>query len=164
MPTHASAEIAVTGKRPDFLERVTAALRLLREKAPADYRLVEQHIGRIKEVEEWHLSGMAPFPEPPTFSLAITTARISLTWCAGAIVHDACHSKQWREYRQTHNTSFVPDSAWTGQEAELRCIAYQIEVLERIGAPPGEIEALRRQDGLHGARANRMRDLYGGRK
>jgi len=134
---------------PDYGKRVYAALALLREKAPGDYKLVEKYIGRIKEVEGWHLSGMAPYTNPPTFSLSITSARVSLTWCAGAIAHDACHSKQWNDYRRIHHVEWVPDRVWTGQKAELECIAYQIEVMKRIGAPASEIQALQAQDGFH---------------
>jgi hypothetical protein len=81
----ADAGIIITGTRPDFYTQVRAALKLLKEEAPDDYRQIEKDIGMIKEVEAWHLSGMNPFADPPTFSLSITTVRISVTWCAGAI-------------------------------------------------------------------------------
>jgi hypothetical protein len=158
LPLSATAEIGLSGKRPDFFVRVRAALTLLRDKAPADLKVIEKFVGRIREVDAWHLSGMNPLSDPPTFSLSITTARISVTWAAGAIAHDACHSKQWHDYSFKHETKWVPDSVWTGRVAELRCIAYQIEIMEKIGAPPAEIEILRRQDGLHYIKANRMRE------
>lgn len=152
------AEIGVEGKRPDFFIQVRAALELLRERAPADYKLIENDIGLIKEVEAWHLSGMNPLAAPPTFSLSITTARVSVTWCAGAIAHDACHSRLWHAYSRANGTSAVPDSAWGGQAMELKCIGYQIGVMQKIGAPDSEIEDLRRADGLHNQRTWRLRE------
>jgi len=153
----ANADIGVTGTRPDFFTQVRAALKLLKEKAPEEYKQIEKDIGMIKEVEAWHLSGMNPFADPPTFSLSITTVRISVTWCAGAIAHDACHSREWHAYARKHPKEAVPDSVWTGQAAELRCIAHEIEVMKRIGAPAWEIEDLRRTDGLHYLRTWRFR-------
>jgi hypothetical protein len=116
---------------------------------PEDYRQIEKFIGRIKEAESWHHGGMAAWQRPPTFLMDRGTASYSVTWAAGAIAHEACHSRLWHQYSKRHNTTDVPSGAWGGQKNELRCIAYQIEVMEKLGAPAHEIEYLRGQDGLH---------------
>jgi hypothetical protein len=152
-------DIGVMSDRIDFIKRVHAALKLLQEKAPDDYRSITRYIGRIRSVERWELAGMSPYLDPPTFFLSRGTARLSVTWCAGAIAHDACHSRLWHEYKEKHNTMSVPPSVWTGQAVELKCIAYQIEVMERIGAPRAELDDLRAQDGLH---FERKRELLRG--
>ena len=139
-------------ERIHFLKDVDAALRLLRDRVPSEYRDIKKFVGRIQEVDSWHHGGMVPWKRPPTFLMDRGTASRSVTWAAGAIAHESCHSRLWHEYSKRHGTIDVPRAAWGGQANELRCIRYQVEVMKRLGAPVREIEALERADGLHGSR------------
>src|SRR4051794_38249803 len=67
-----------------FNKQVVSALGLLRQKAPAAYRIITNHVGAIKQARR---SGMRNDLVPPTFELANPTALYSVTWCAGSIAH-----------------------------------------------------------------------------
>jgi hypothetical protein len=144
--------IEVMGDRIDFLKAVHAAIRLLKEKSPDDYAVVERYVPRVKEVRSWHIGGMAMHLHPPTFLMARSTALYSVTWAASALAHDACHSRQWHKYSEAHKTKYVPGNAWSGQAAELECLAYQAEVLRRLKAPEHEIQHVLSADGRHSER------------
>jgi hypothetical protein len=143
--THSAAHIgpvAVEGNA-QFIGRVGAALSLLEQKDPAAYRLVGQRVPRIIQGEH---SGMWAYRDPPTLEIGPQTAGSTTTWLAGAIAHDAMHSRLYADWREAHNSP-VPDTQWTGVEAERKCCQYQLEVLKRIGAPQREIDWCARQDG-----------------
>ena len=80
-------EIDIVGS-PEFKRQVAQALTLLSEKAPKEYQVVKNYIGRIEENKR---SGMLAYNKPPTYQLSLKTAQDSITWCAGTIAHDAYH-------------------------------------------------------------------------
>jgi hypothetical protein len=129
----------------EFVERVTQSLDLLESKAADAYAIVIRYVGRIEQGEH---SGMWAYRTPPTYEMTDRTAFYSLTWCAGTIAHDSYHSKLYHDHR-ARNPGSVPGSVWSGEEAELKCIRHQIEVMELIGAPKHEIEHCRQADGKH---------------
>ena len=128
-----------------FKKQVTAALKLLRKKAPKVYKMVTTYVGRIEQGKH---SGMWAYKEPPTYELADPTAFYSVTWCASTIAHDAYHSKLYHDHRKKHGRS-VPKEVWTGVEAEKKCIAVQLQTMKEIGAPEHEVEHLGKQTGTH---------------
>jgi hypothetical protein len=128
-----------------FVGQVTKALVLLRDKSPDTFAVVGQFVKRIREHSR---SGMRAYDDPPTFDLAPRSAYHSLTWCSGAIAHDAYHSKLYHDYRSAHGKP-VPYDAWCGQARELECNQFQAVALEEIGAPRNEIDYLRGLDGSH---------------
>lgn len=134
--------IAIVGSR-DFCRQVTSALELLQCRSEKAYHVVSQFIGRICEHD---LSFVVPYEVPPTFYLSRTTAFVSITWCAGCIVHDAIHS---RLYYESLNLRSPASCAWYGHEAELQCLAVQLEICEIIGAPAFEVRYLRTLNGQH---------------
>jgi len=81
---------------------------------------------------------MSAYDKPPTFLVGDATSQASTTWYASSIVHDSYHSKLYNDYRETHQS--VPGSVWTGDEAEMMCLEFQISFLEEIGAPTYEID------------------------
>jgi hypothetical protein len=140
------------GDRIDFLKAVHAAIRLLKDKSPDDYAVVQRYIPRVKEVRSWHIGGMAMHLRPPTFLMNRSAALYSVTWAASALAHDACHARLWHEYSEANKTKDVPNIAWTGRAAELKCNAYQAEVLRRLKAPEHEIQHVISGDGRHSER------------
>jgi len=137
-------EVEVVGPEK-FKAQVGQALRLLEQKAPGAYALVLRYVGRIKHSQR---SGMWAFKEPPTYEMSARTAFYSVTWCAGTIAHDALHSKLYHDHRKQH-AGRVPADVWTGEVAEKRCILFQLEVLEQIGAPDHETAYCRKLKGTH---------------
>jgi hypothetical protein len=128
-----------------FVNQIEAALTLIREKDTEAYNNIIKYIGRIQEADH---SGMAASLDPPTFFFNERSAFYSLTWCAGDIAHDSYHSKLYHDYKAKYGDN-VPNEIWTGQEIEMKCLRYQIEVMRKIGAPQGEIDYLKSLDGSH---------------
>jgi hypothetical protein len=127
--------IMIVGEDRAYVERVKKAL----EKAQASsygYPIIKQYIGLIQEVKP--PSGMRAYANPPAFGMSRSVAfanedeEFALFWCASSIVHDAYHSKLYRDYADDH--WHVPASVWTGQKAELECNKHQIMFLEGLGA------------------------------
>jgi hypothetical protein len=114
---------------------VSAAIELLKTRDPVNHTMALGVIGIIECVEQG--SGMAAYEHPPRFKVGDRTREASTTWLAGAIVHDATHSKLYDDYASAH-WGFVPRSAWTGEQAESTCIDAQIQTLQTIGAPQNE--------------------------
>lgn len=133
-----------------FSNQVVQALALLRDRDTNAYSIVTNFVGRIQEAES---GGMVANATPPTFMLSIAAATSSITWCASVIAHDSFHSKLYHDYKRSIPVSFdsrlypdipkypveVPSDAWVGLEAEQKCMAHQIQVMERIGAPVLEL-------------------------
>lgn len=137
--------IAVEGDR-HFVNRVGAALRILEQKDPEAYDLVERHVPRITQGQH---SGMWAYENPPRLELGPATANSSVTWLSGAIAHDAMHAKLYAELGGAQQKP-VPDEAWSGVVAERTCCRYQAQVLERIGGTQAEIDWCNGGDGTHG--------------
>ena len=130
---------------PQFIKQVEVSLRLLEEKSPEAFKLIQRYAPRI---EQSRRSGMRAYDDPPTFDLSQKTACYSDTWCAGSIAHDTYHSKLYHEYLDAHEGP-VPDEAWSGKTKELECIHYQAGVLRELGAPPSETTYVDHLDGSH---------------
>ena len=117
-----------------FAGQIREALELIRHHSPDEFASITEYVRRIEESDR---SGMDT--SRSVCQLAPATAYHSITWCAGCIAHEAHHAKlsQSASYSYGH-----------AQEEKV-CIAYQRAVLERIGAPPSELEYLATLDGSH---------------
>ena len=129
-----------------YQKQVQQCLDLLKTKAPSDYNFISQHIGIIKQNSR---SGMRDWLSPPQVDMSDVTAFYSVTWCAGSIAHDAYHSYLYQKYQPATGGHPAYDK-WAGFEAERQAIAYQIKVMEKIGAAQHEMTHLKSQDGTHG--------------
>jgi hypothetical protein len=129
---------------PKFEDQIKKALALIQQKSPEAYDVIQHYVGRI---EQGNHSGMHATRTPPTYEMGDKTTFYSLTWCAGTIVHDSFHSKLYHDYLRTN--SVVPYDIWTGQQAELKCNAWQLKAMAKIGSPKNEIDHVERDDGTH---------------
>ncbi len=136
--------VAIEGDRR-FVQQITRALELLQSEAPEAFQLVHSYVGKIQQSPR---SGMWAWKDPPTMTLADRTAHSSVTWCAGAIVHEAYHSMLYHSYKAANGVP-VPQDVWTGVEIERRAIGRQITVMVALGAPNDEIGYLGNLDGTH---------------
>ncbi len=107
-----------------FVDHTSATLELLRGGAPDWYDQVVAYITVIESVKEG--SGMVV--ESRTFLAGEQTAYApgweeadQRVWYAGAIVHDACHSRL-----------YATGEAHTGRDAELECLTNQVEALKLL--------------------------------
>ena len=125
----------------DFEHEVNGSLDLLRQKDPSSLRIICRYIGRI---EQSATVGMDSRETPLTFHLSPGSAYYSTTWCAGCIVHDACHSAishlLKREHRKTSDQM---------TDEELICNARQARAMRRIGASESEVQWIEHADGKH---------------
>jgi hypothetical protein len=137
--------IAILGDTA-FVEQTLLALALLEERAPDAYEKVLRYIGVIAQDER---SGMWASEDPPRYAVSDETASYSLTWYASTIAHDATHSELYHEYLAANPGGDVPDDVWTGFESERFCIAYQLDVLTRIGGSTEELDYLSSLTGTH---------------
>ena len=128
-----------------FVAHVGESLKRIRKRAPRVFGLIQQNVAVIKQADR---SGMWAFRDPPTFDMGDRTTFYSVTWCAGSIAHDALHSKLYHDYLAAKGKP-VPNEVWTGRDAELKCISFQIEVLKKIRAPQHELEHCKKQNGEH---------------
>ncbi len=130
-----ASEIEVIGS-DKFKAAIAASLSLLKAKSPDAYAIVLDNIGVIKQSEH---SGMRAWETPPVFEVNDASAFYSPTWCAGVIAHDSMHSKLYHDHRKSYPGE-VPADAWTGHDAERKCLEHQVRVLKAIGAPANEID------------------------
>jgi hypothetical protein len=128
-----------------FSNQVHQALFLLKTRDLDAYVIITNYIGRIQEGQH---SGMWAYKTPPTYEMTDETAFYSLTWCAATMAHDSFHSKLYLDYRKAHDGN-VPDTAWTGNAAERKCMKHQLEVMDRIGATQWEINYAKKQADGH---------------
>jgi hypothetical protein len=128
-----------------FTVQIKRALALIKEKAPEDFKIIEENIQRIEESAH---SGMDAVADKPTFYFTEKSAFESLTWCIGDIAHDSWHSKLYHDYKKQHGLP-VPDNVWQGRDIEKECMKHQIAVLKKVDAPETEINYICSLDGSY---------------
>jgi hypothetical protein len=112
-----------------FLIRTQEALALL--GPVAQFAVIRGH---LKVIRQGRRSGTKAWTEKPTFVVGKATWRHSALWYAGAIAHDAYHAKLYLDAKGDHD-GIEPDvDAWTGAEAEKKCLAFQKQVLSALNA------------------------------
>ena len=85
---------------------------------------------------------MKAWAEKPTFVVGNRTWQHSVLWYAGAIAHDAYHSKLYHETKNSLGGREPDANAWTGTEAEKKCLAFQRKVMVELNADPKTIAYL----------------------
>jgi hypothetical protein len=119
--------IEVSGS-PTFLLRTKEALGLL--GLTPFFSEIQRTIALIKEGIR---CGMRAYAKRPTFVVGKRTWSHPALWYAGAIAHDSYHSKLYHDARESSGEK-PPADCWTGIEAEKKCLAFQIKVLEMLNA------------------------------
>ena len=121
----------------DSIEISGSAEFLLRTKEALDLLKPTPFFGEIQRyiavINEGRRSGMRADAEQPTFVVGRPTWKHSALWYAGAIAHDSYHSKLYHEARASMGKT-PPADCWTGSEAESKCLAFQLEAVETLGA------------------------------
>jgi len=98
---------------------------------------IQRHVSVIKQGRR---SGMWAQARHPTFVVGKRTWSHSALWYAGAIAHDAYHSKLYHDAKR--GTAHPPADCWTGPEAERKCLAFQIAALKALGADDATVAYL----------------------
>lgn len=113
-----------------FLAATERALGQLRRTS--HFETVRRHVRIIREGRR---SGIAVHRWWPTFTVGRRTWASHPGWYASGIAHEAHHQKLFLEARARSCLWRFREWTWSGAEAEKRCLAFQLEVLEELGAP-----------------------------
>jgi hypothetical protein len=116
---------------PEFVFRTNGALTLLQRSG--DLPLIERHIHTIREARK---SGIVVYGEP-VFLVGQRTWQAPLVWYASAIAHDAYHVVLYRTAKQRSWSWLFRPGAWSGRDAERKCLTFQLQVLQKLEAPLG---------------------------
>ncbi|MBS3163635.1 hypothetical protein J4427_03010 [Candidatus Woesearchaeota archaeon] len=116
----------------DCVLKTNQALTLLKKEARVHYNVVTKSVGVIKCVDKGF--GIYVGINPPKYVVGKATINAGTIWYASTIVHDACHSKQYHDYRVDHPYATVPLKIYTGKNAEALCLNAQYDALVKIGA------------------------------
>ena len=121
------------------VEQTEEALVFLKAQTPTYYDYVNKYIGKILCLEAG--SGMKMGWDPPTFKVGRRTREQGALGYATAIVHDACHSAQYHDWRAANpGWRRVPHEVFSGREAEKRCVEIQVEAMIAMGVPAERLE------------------------
>jgi hypothetical protein len=125
--------IQVIGGAP-FRARTLEALELL-----CPYSCFEVVQAHVAVIQQGLRSGMKAWRNPPAFIVGKATWQHSAVWYAGAIAHEAHHSKLYLEAKRTTGEREPDANTWTGAAAEKQSLLFQRQVLIALGATPSTI-------------------------
>ena len=123
--------------RSEFLLRTKESLALL--DCASRIGFIQDHISVIRQGPR---SGMKAWAKKPIFVVGKRTWQHSALWYAGAIAHDAYHSKLYHDAKRANGGKEPEAGVWTGAEAEKKCLAFQREVMAELNADPKTIAYL----------------------
>jgi len=133
-----------------FIEKVSAALRLMKAKAPAHFAMIKTYIGQIKATEA---SGANFNGDVMTIELAKRTFDASLAWVTSVLIHETIHIKKFKDtgkkFGDAHLMSDKKAALQVMINEELDCNRIQLEVLQLVGGTKREIDYLKAQKGDH---------------
>lgn len=124
------------------IEDVNQALALLKAKATVHFEVVVEYLGTIECVSD--NSDIFDYDKPARVKFAQLTLDEGVFWLAGAIAHEACHAKQYNDYRVENLTKKVPDEVYKGRNAESQCLDAQANALEKLGADKDTIDYVKK--------------------
>lgn len=124
------------------IEEVNQSLALLKAKATGHFEVVVGYLGTIECVSD--NSGIFDYDKPARVKFAQLTLDEGVFWLAGAIAHEACHVKQYNDYKVENLTKKVPDEVYKGRNAESQCLDAQANALEKIGADKDTIDYVKK--------------------
>jgi hypothetical protein len=124
---------------PVFKARTHEALSLLERSA--SFAKVAPYIAVIKEADH---SGMRAYDARPVYEVGFRTWNYSAPWYAGTIAHDGYHSLLYHAAKGA-GTAEPPETAWTGADAERKCLIFQAQVLSEIKADAALIKYVQDQ-------------------
>ncbi len=123
---------------PEFIEATKVALYALRGSSFEEMR---QYLERIRQNT---FSGILPSEKIPTFEVGEKTWNASAPWYASTIAHDTYHSFLYHDYDEKIPGNYVNPKAWTGKEAEQKCLKFQLKILQEINGDNKDIEHVKK--------------------
>jgi hypothetical protein len=137
-----------------FVRATTEALELLKNKTPDVYALLQKHVGCIVSSKPTRFAkqAFAACCITGLLALAPTTAVLMRPYCselsveqrAGILAHETYHAELYR-LGQKSPPQKEPDDAHGREYEKSLCVAYQCDVLRRLGADVFSIYRVERQ-------------------
>jgi hypothetical protein len=142
-------EVTILGDAA-FIRVTTEALELLKSKTPDVYALLRRHIGCIVSSKPRRVASCS-FAACCLVSLLVhapTTAvlmrpyghELPIEERAGILAHETYHAELYRRAQNGNPRQAPPDSAYSGEHAETLCVAYQCDLLRRLGVDEWDIQ------------------------
>jgi hypothetical protein len=135
-----------------FAAVVRDALELVSTNCPDYHEVVTGHVAAIESAER---KPARHHEEPPRIALASSidfgrdlSPRSKAVWYAGAIVHQAWHSKLYREFRLANPGAPWPADERSAAEREDARLQAQVDALVRMGASMWMLDHVRSRIGL----------------
>jgi hypothetical protein len=132
-----------------FVRATTEAVELLKNKTPDVYALLQKHIGCVVSSKPTRVSShsFAACCLTSLLALSLTTAvlmrpygsELSIEQRAGVLAHETYHAELYRLAQRGNPRQKVPDDAYAGEYEESLCVAYQCDVLRRLGVDEWDI-------------------------
>lgn len=120
-----------------FVEKVKSALLLLRERDYLSYKTVIQNIRCVIYFPARLSTFFDRFQDKPTCSMNSVEYDGSIENMCGALVHEACHNKL---YKDALINGLNPDEECSGYNAEMYCLTREIECMKNVGADENLIQ------------------------
>lgn len=115
------------------------ALDLLKEKSIQFYKISNKYIGIVECVEKG--SGIRTWEIPARYLVGKPTREAGVIWYASTLVHEACHSRQ---YRESWPILHMLKTRVLGKNIEKECLNVQYDVLQSIGAEKYVLEHVKK--------------------
>ena len=131
--------VAVTGTNATCRNNTIKAMNLLKT-LPSYYQFFITYVGEVNCIPQ--ASRMDVYKEPPRFEVGYVTAGGGDIWYASVLVHEACHSKQYRDYVYANNSFDVPQDLYYGYNAEYACNQTQKKALIELNAEQYLIDSM----------------------
>lgn len=131
--------VAITGTNAECKNNTVKAINLLKT-LPSFYQFFITYVGEINCIPQ--ASRMDVYKDPPRFQVGYKTAGDGDVWYASVLVHEACHSQQYRDYVYKHNSFDVPQELFFGYNAEYQCNQMQKKALIALGAEQYLIDSM----------------------
>lgn len=127
-----------------FVTKITAALQLLKAKAPEELKLMRSVIGKIRATQ---VSGANFYEEVMTIDIARGTFDASLEWLASVLIHETTHINKFKttgkRYGDAHLITDKKKALRVMIDEELDCNRIQAVVLQKVGGQQYELEYLK---------------------
>lgn len=122
---------------PAFIAETTRALTLLQRSG--DLPEVERRISAIRQAR---CSGIVV--QTGVYGVGDPTWKAGTVWYAGTIAHDSRHARLYQDALAAQGGKGPVDSSvYFGAEAEKKCLAFQLQVLERLHAGSATLNYIR---------------------
>lgn len=132
-----------------FVRATTAALELLKSQTPDAYALLQKHIGCVVSSKPTRVSshffaaccltGLLVYAPTTAVLMRPYGSELPLEQRAGILAHETYHAELFRRAQNGNPRQRPPKDAYSGERAETECIAYECDVLRRLGVDEWDI-------------------------